>query len=154
MNNTGISNLKDLVSKDVWTAIEDNYEWGSYTSAITNLIQFINEIIQDKSNLENVNNTSLIEQAFSFKLGKSPKIQVNRLQTRTEKDTQEGIMYLLKGACLAIRKPRWYYRFNDNKLTADKIILFYDYVLTFVRDSEQPKLVDDWLEFIFDKIAT
>lgn len=147
MPNKGIDNIKDLISKDIWNVIKDNYERGSYTTAITNLIQYINETVQDKADLENVDNTSLIEQAF---LGKSPKLQINKLQTRTEKDIQEGVGYLFKGACLAIRNPRSHERYTDNKLTADRIILFYDYALDFIRKSEQPKLIDDWIEFIFD----
>ena len=148
MPNKEIDNLKDLRSKDIWNVINDNYERGSYTTAITNLIQYINETIQDKSNLENADNTSLIEQAF---FGKAPKLQISKLETRSEKDIQEGVGHLFKGACLAIRKPRSHERYYDNKLTADRIILFYDYVLDFIRKSEQPKLADDWVEFIFGK---
>ena len=140
--------LKDLISKDVWNVIKDNYERESYTSSITNLIQYINELVQEKANLENVDNTSLIEQAF-FK--KPPCLAINKLQTRTEKDIQEGIGHLLKGACLAIRNPRSHDRYEDDKITADRIILFYDYILNFIRTSEQPNMVEDWLEFIFDK---
>lgn len=148
MPDKGIDNLKDLISKDVWNVIKDNYERGSYTTAITNLIQYINDTIQDKANLENIDNTTLIEQAF---FGKAPKLQINKLETRSEKDVQEGVGHLFKGACLAIRNPRSHDRYSDKKLTADRIILFYDYVLDFIRKSEQPKLVYDWVEFIFDK---
>lgn len=148
MPNKGIDNLKGLISKDVWNVIKDNYERGSYTTAITNLIQYINETIQDKANLENADNTSLIEQAF---FGKAPKLHINKLETRSEKDVQEGVGHLFKGACLAIRNPRSHERYSDDKLTADRIILFYDYVLDFIRKSEQPKLIYDWVEFIFDK---
>lgn len=143
-----IDNLQYLISKDVWNVIKDNYERGSYTTAITNLIQYINETIQDKANLENADNTSLIEQAF---FGKAPKLHINKLETRSEKDVQEGVGHLFKGACLAIRNPRSHERYSDDKLTADRIILFYDYVLDFIRKSEQPKLIYDWVEFIFDK---
>lgn len=139
--------LKALVSTDVWEAIRDNYERGSYTTAISNLIQYINEVVQEKSGLEDVDNTSLMEQAF-FK--KPPLLQINKGQTRTEKDIQVGVGHLLKGACLAIRNPRAHQRQNDDKDTTDRIILFYDYVLGFVRNSSQPQLIDDWLDFVFD----
>lgn len=59
-----MTEIKDVISKDTWLVIKDNYERGSYTTAITNLIQYLNEVVQDKANLENVDNTSLIEQAF------------------------------------------------------------------------------------------
>ena len=143
-----MAELKDLISKDTWVVIKDNYELGSYTTAITNLIQYINEVVQDKANLENVDNTSLIEQAF---FTKPPKLAINKLQTKTEKDIQEGVGHLLKGICLAIRNPRSHKRYNDDKATANTIILFCDYVLNFIRKSQQPTLVEDWLDFVFDE---
>ncbi len=151
MSDKGIADIQSLITNDVWECIKDNYSRGSYTTAITNLLQHINEVVQDKANLEHVDNTSLMEQAFSFNQNKNPKIYINKLQTRTEKDIQEGVLNLLKGGCLAIRNPRSHERYSDDKLTADRIILFYDYVLSFVREANEPKLVDDWLNFILDK---
>ncbi len=146
MDNQHIQDIKSLISINTWNVIKDNYERKSYTTAITNLLQFINEVIQDKANLEQVDNTSLIEQAFFGK-----RLCINKLQTRTEKDIQEGIGHILKGACLAIRNPRSHTRINDDQLTADRIIVFYDYILSFILSSEAPNLVDDWLDFIFDR---
>ena len=114
-------------------------------------MHYLNEVIRDISNLDSADNTTLMEQAFSFNKEKSPKIQVNKLQTTTEKDIQSGVLHLLKGACLDIRNPRSHERYNDDKLTADSIILFYNYVLSLIRNSEQPKIVEDWAEFIYDK---
>ena len=139
--------IGELVSKDVWIVISDNYEKGSYTIAITNLIQYTNEIVREKSGLS-FDNTKLMDVAL---LGQDPTLKINKFQTQTEKDTQAGVGYLLKGLCLAIRNPRAHERYNDNKETADKIILFIDYVLEFVRNSKQPALVEDWLEFVFDE---
>ena len=94
--------IKKMVSKDVWAVINDNYEKGSYTIAITNLLQYANEIVREKSGLS-LDNTKLMEAAF---LGQNPKLKVNKFQTVTEKDIQSGVGYLLKGLCLAVRNPR------------------------------------------------
>jgi len=139
--------IKKMVSKDVWAVINDNYEKGSYTIAITNLLQYANEIVREKSGLS-LDNTKLMEAAF---LGQNPKLKVNKFQTVTEKDIQSGVGYLLKGLCLAVRNPRAHERYDDNKETADRIILFIDYLLEFVRSSKQPSLVEDWIEFVFDE---
>lgn len=138
--------IDELVSKDVWAIIKDNYEKGSYTIAITNMIQYANEIVREKSELS-LDNTKLMDAAF---LGQNPKLKINKLQTETEKDIQAGIGYLLKGLCLAVRNPRAHERYNDKRETADSIILFLNFILEFVRDSKQPALIDDWLEFVFD----
>ncbi|MEG0823939.1 MAG: TIGR02391 family protein [Erysipelotrichaceae bacterium] len=147
MPNNGVTNLRELVSKDIWNVIKNNYENKSYTAAIMNLMLYINEIIQDKSNLENIDNTALIEKAF---FGNNPKLQINKLQTQTEKNIQLGIGHLFKGACFVIRNPRAHERYDDEKLTADRIILFYDYLLSFVINSSEPRLVNDWIKFILD----
>jgi len=140
--------IKNIISKDIWAVIKDNYEKGSYTIAVTNLIQYANEIVREKSGLSSLDNTKLMEASF---LGPNPKLKINKFQTVTEKDIQSGIGYLLKGLCLAVRNPRAHERYDDKKETADKIILFVDYVLEYVRDSKQPALVQDWLEFVFDE---
>lgn len=139
--------IEKLLSKDVWTVIKDNYEKGSYTIAITNLIQYVNEIVREKSGLS-LDNTKLMEATF---FGQNPKLKINKFQTETEKDIQAGVGYLLKGLCLAVRNPRAHERYSDNKETADTIVLFIDYVLEFVRNSKQPALVQDWIEFVFDE---
>ena len=64
-----IMDIKKMVSKDVWAVLNDNYEKGSYTIAITNLIQYANEIVREKSGLS-LDNTKLMEAAF---LGQNPK---------------------------------------------------------------------------------
>ncbi len=39
--------IREMISTDVWIIIEDNYEKGSHTTAITNLLQHVNEIVQE-----------------------------------------------------------------------------------------------------------
>lgn len=139
--------LEHCVSDDVWNVVKDNYGKGSYTTAITNVLQYVNEVVRDKSGLS-LDNTKLMEQAF---LGSNPKLKINKFQTQTEKDIQQGVGFLLKGLCLTVRNPRAHARYNDNNETADIIILFVNYILEFIRDSKQPALVEDWLDFIFDE---
>lgn len=139
--------LKKYISENVWNSIKDYYEKGSYTTAITNLIIYIQEVIREKSELE-FDGTSLMDKAF---LGDKPKILLNKYETRTEKDIQQGIGYILKGICLAIRNPRSHERYNDDIFTANKIILFLDYVLSFLQTSKSGSLVEDWVELLFDE---
>lgn len=140
-------NMEQSVSQDVWNAVKDNYEKGSYTTAITNVLQYANEVVRDKSNLS-FDNTKLMDIAF---LGQSPILKINKFQTQTEKDIQQGIGFLLKGLCLAVRNPRAHERYNDSKETADTIIPFVSFILEYIRDSKQPALVEDWLKFVFDE---
>ena len=141
-----MATLKDTISIDCWDVIKDNYEKGSFTTAITNLIQYINEVCREITGLS-LDNTKLMEKAF---LGDKPSLLINKFETQTEKDTQWGIGYILKGVCLAIRNPRSHKRFSDDQKTATTIILFLDYILQFIKNSKQSLLIDDWAEIIFD----
>jgi uncharacterized protein (TIGR02391 family) len=135
-----------VISKPVWDAIKDNYEKGSYTTAITNLLIYVQDVVREKSGLE-LDGTALMDKAF---LGDKPILQINKLETKTEKDIQSGIGYILKGLCLAIRNPRSHERYNDDKTTADRIIYFVDYILSFIQNTKYGSLVEDWMDLLFD----
>jgi len=138
--------IEKLISKPVWDAIKDNYEKGSYTTAITNLLIYVQDVVREKSGLE-LDGTALMDKAF---LGDKPVLQVNKLETKTEKDIQSGIGHILKGLCLAIRNPRSHERYNDDKRTANRIIYFIDYILSFFQNTRYGSLVEDWMDLLFD----
>lgn len=140
--------LQDKINKKLWNAIKDNYEKGNYTTAITNSMLYLNEVVQEKSGLVGLYNVDLMQQAFSVK---NPKILVNKNQTQTEKNIQESMFYLTTGLCKLVRNPRSHKRYNDDQETADKIILFTDYILGFLENDLSTALVDDWVEFILDE---
>lgn len=138
--------IKDLVRTEVWKIIETNYEKESYSTAIKDLCIYLNDIVREKTELE-LDGTSLMDKAF---MGEKPLLKVNELNTRTEKDIQQGIGFLTKGLCLSIRNPRSHKIYKDDKETADTIILFINYLLGFINKSEQYTLIDDWMELISD----
>lgn len=138
--------IKDLIRADVWKIIQINYQKESYSTAIKDLCIYLNDIVREKAELE-LDGTSLMDRAF---MGEKPLLKVNELNTRTEKDIQQGIGFLAKGICLAIRNPRSHEIYKDDKETADTIILFINYLLGFISKSEQYTLVNDWMEVILD----
>ena len=140
--------LQDKINKKLWNAIKDNYEKANYTTAITNSMLYLNEVVQEKSGLVGLDNVDLMQQAFSVK---NPKILVNKNQTQTEKNIQESMFYLTTGLCKLVRNPRSHKRYNDNQETADKIILFTDHILGFLENDLSLAIVDDWVEFILDE---
>lgn len=142
-----MASIETVISKPIWDAIKDNYEKGSYTTAISNLLIFIQDVVREKSGLE-LDGTNLIERAF---FGDKPLLLVNKYETRTEKDIQYGIGNLLKGLCQAIRNPRAHERYNDDKMTADRIIYFVDYIFGFIQNTKYGSLVEDWLDLLFDR---
>ena len=74
--------LKENIEERLWEFVKKNYNSENYSNAILDSIQFIGDLIREKSGLEGDGNT-LIGIAFG---GENPKIKLNNLQTETEKN--------------------------------------------------------------------
>ncbi|WP_419872923.1 TIGR02391 family protein [Candidatus Pristimantibacillus sp. PTI5] len=139
--------LKFNVQQDLWEAIEKNYENESYSSAILDTIHLLTETIRNKTGLEG-DGSSLIGQAFG---SDNPKIQLNKLQTESEKNVQKGIQDILRGLFTAIRNPRSHDKHSDTKAEADSIIYFVDYLLKIIDKSKVNFEESTFLNRVFEK---
>lgn len=125
-------NINDDIQQELWEAIEKNYANSNYSGAILDAMHMLTETIRNKTGLEG-DGASLVGQAFG---GENPKIQLNKLQTDSEKNIQKGIQDILKGLYTAIRNPRSHDKMNDGKVDADAIIVFIDYMLNVIDKSK------------------
>lgn len=139
--------LKSNIQQELWEVIEKNYENESYSSAILDTIHLLTETIRNKTGLEG-DGSSLIGQAFG---GDNPKIQLNKLQTESEKNVQKGIQDILRGIFTAIRNPRSHDKHTDSKAEADAIIHFIDYLLRMIDNSKLSFEVSNFLQRVFEK---
>ncbi|MEI7522491.1 MAG: TIGR02391 family protein [Candidatus Saccharibacteria bacterium] len=94
-----ISKLHPTIIKHCSKKFEDGYLSDSILTAYKVVLNEIKEItgISDKDG------KPLVEQALSLN---SPIIKLNGLRTQTDKDEQQGYMFLLSGAALGIRNPK------------------------------------------------
>lgn len=139
--------LKFCIQQDLWEGIEKNYENESYSSAILDGIHLLTETIRNKTGLEG-DGSSLIGQAFG---GNTPMIQLNKMQTDSEKNVQKGMLDLLRGLYTAIRNPRSHDKHSDTKADADAIIIFIDYLLKLIDKSKVQFDESIFLERVFDE---
>lgn len=139
--------LKINIQQDLWEGIEKNYENESYSSAILDAVHLLTETIRNKTGLEG-DGSSLIGQAFG---GNAPLIQLNKMQTDSEKNIQKGMVDLLRGLYTSIRNPRSHDKHSDSKLDADAIIIFIDYLLKLIDKSKVHFDVSTFLERVFDE---
>ena len=54
---------KEQIREDLYKAIKSHYEQGDYTEALRDAMFFIRDLLQEKSGLENKDNTELIDQS-------------------------------------------------------------------------------------------
>jgi uncharacterized protein (TIGR02391 family) len=138
--------LKISIEQELWEAIEKNYENESYSSAILDAMHLLTATIRNKTGLEG-DGSSLVGQAFG---GDNPKIQLNKLQTDSEKNIQKGTQEILKGLYTAIRNPRSHDKFNDTKEESDSIIYFIGYLLKIIDKSKVNFEESTFLKRVFD----
>ena len=140
-------NLQSLIRPELWLAISDTYEAGNYNHAIIDAIEYMSEIIREKSGLDG-DGEQLFGKAFG---GESPILRINKLQTVTERDIQQGLLLILIGMYKGIRNPRSHDQVKDTKNTADSIIYFVDYLLGIIDQSQEPFTIPNFVSRVFDK---
>lgn len=138
--------IRNEIDVELWEALEKNYESENYKSAILDAIFKLTETIRNKTGLEG-DGSALIGQAFG---GNDPQIKLNKLQTDSEKDIQKGIQDILRGIYTGIRNPRSHDAMVDDKLSADAIIVFINYLLKLIDQSKLRFSETDFLERVFD----
>jgi len=139
--------LKNEIDLDLWNAIRKKYEVEDYSGSIKDAFLSLTETIRNKGGLEG-DGSSLIGQAFG---GDNPKIKLNKLQTDSEKDIQRGMQELLRGMYTCIRNPRSHDAADDDKATADSIIVFLNYLLKLIDHSKQSFDENEFLSRVFDE---
>jgi len=76
---------------------------GHYSQAIFEAFKYVNIHVKKKSGLSDLDGKNLMSQAFKLS---SPKLRWTDLKTDSDKNEQEGFMFLYMGAIVGIRNPK------------------------------------------------
>lgn len=113
---TGIKLLEERgIHSDIIKVSGQLFEDGHYSQAIFEAYKEINNLVKRKSGLSNLDGRNLMSQAFKLP---TPILQLNKLLTDSDKDEQEGFMFLFMGAIVGIRNPKA----HDHVIQSDPII--------------------------------
>ena len=139
---------REDINSEFWNVFGIHYEKECYTDALKDACLYLVQLVQEKSELEDLDGEKLINNAFSES---NPKLLINDNQTQTEKDEQRGFGFLLRGIICAIRNPISHKRdFKFSKDETDSILLFMNnYILPKLDDSKDFGYVQNWFNFIF-----
>lgn len=141
-------NLSSEISERLWLAVRATYEAGNFSGAILDSVNFLGDVIRDKSGLDS-DGAQLLAPAFS---GTNPIIKVNSLHTQSDQDEQKGVHFLLMGLYSAIRNPRSHGKKSDTAETADAIIHFVDYLLGLIDKARSPFDADQTIGKVLDPL--
>lgn len=92
-------------------ASEALFKDGHYSNAILDAFKEINNFTKEKSGRTDLDGKTLMEQVFKFdfkddNITKKPLLQINDLQSQSDRDEQRGFQFLFMGAMLGIRNPK------------------------------------------------
>ena len=144
--------IENYLRDDLWKAIQAHYERKDYTEAVRDCMYHICDVIREKSGLQDKDGTKLVESAL---LGNNPAILINKNESTTEKDIQQGIGFAFKGLMQAIRNPLSHEKtesFTEDE--ADSVILFSNYLLNRVDRSGGTTKIDDIISLLLDEDFT
>lgn len=140
-------NLQTSIKDNLWLAIQSTYESGNYCHSILDAMHYLSNVLRDKTGADG-DGKALVGQALG---GESPRLRINKLQTETEKNEQQGIESILRGMYQAIRNPRSHEQIEDDQETADSIIYFINYLLRVIERSEEPFVISKFMNRVFDQ---
>ncbi|MBI4547695.1 MAG: TIGR02391 family protein [Ignavibacteriae bacterium] len=141
-----VMNLQSRLDQRVWQAVQTSYEARNFTGAILDAIYFLGDLIRQKTGLSS-DGTALVGQAFG---GKDPKLKVNKLQSESDWNVQNGMEQMLRGLYQCIRNPRSHEKHTDTSEDADAIILFANLLVKIIDLSKSPFTKEDFLKRVFD----
>lgn len=139
--------IKDEIREDLWKSISAHYEKGDFTESLRDAMFLVNEIIREKSGLLDKDGTKLMEASF---LGKNAALLINKNETTTEKDIQEGIGYAFKGLSLSVRNPISHENIATTKSEANAILMYISYLLDKIDLSKGKTKIEDWMALLSD----
>jgi uncharacterized protein (TIGR02391 family) len=130
----------------MWENVSKSYEERNYTAAILDSIQYLGDVVRDKTGLAS-DGMSLVGEAFG---GGKPKLRVNRFETETDKNVQGGIEHLIRGLYKTFRNPRSHEKHIDSQEDANTVLLLVTYLLKVIGQAKSQFEKTSFLERVFD----
>lgn len=135
------------IREDLWKAIQAHYERNDFTEAVRDSVFHMSEVLREKGSITDKDGTKLVDTAL---LGSNPAILVNKNETTTEKDFQQGIGFAFKGIMQSVRNPLSHESFQYTQDEAEVLILYINFLLNQVDKSGGGTKIDNIIELLFD----
>lgn len=142
-----MTNLKLQIEERLWNYIKRSYLSDNYSTAILDAIQFVGDLIREKSGLDN-DGLQLIGGALG---GENPKIKLNNLISETDKNFQKGMENIFRGLYSAYRNPRSHSKVEDSEIEAFEVITFVNHLLKIIDKSTGKFSIDLFMRRILDE---
>ena len=139
--------MKNRLREDLWKAIQAHYERSDYTESVRDSIFHSCEVLREKSGMYDKDGTKLVDAAL---MGNTPAIMINKNETTTEKDIQQGVGFAFKGIMQSIRNPLSHEKIIYTKDEAESIIMYINFLLNLVDRSGGRNKIENIIELLLD----
>lgn len=118
---------------DIAKASNKLYQDGHYANAVEDAVKALNSLVQRKCGISNMDGYKLMQNVFNQN---TPKLKFNELKDQSDKDEQNGFMYLFSGAVTGIRNPRAHKIIKDEPERALEFIAFISLLAKLTEDAK------------------
>lgn len=139
--------MENKLREDLWKAIQAHYERSDFTESVRDAVLHTCEVLREKSGIDDKDGSKLVDAAL---MGSNPAIMINKNETTTEKDVQQGIGFAFKGIMQSVRNPLSHEKFTYTKDEAEAIILYINFLLNRIDRSGGKTKIENIMELLFD----
>lgn len=139
--------MENKLREDLWKAIQAHYERSDFTESVRDAVLYTCEVLREKSGISDKDGTKLVDAAL---MGNNPAITINKNETTTEKDVQQGIGFAFKGIMQSVRNPLSHEKFTYTQDEAESIILYINFLLNRIDHSGGKTKIENIMELLFD----
>lgn len=143
--------LNIKLRENLWKAIQAHYERNDYTEAVRDAVFHMSEVLREKGGIEDKDGSKLVDVAL---LGNNPAILVNKNETTTERDFQQGIGFAFKGIMQSVRNPLSHESLQYTQDEAEVLILYINFLLNQVDKSGGSTKIENIVELLLDEDFT
>jgi uncharacterized protein (TIGR02391 family) len=111
---------------EIKQAVSTLFQNGQYTNAIEDACKVLDGLVKIRSGKHDLSGTKLMQTVFSVN---NPILAFNPLRSDTDRDEQQGMMFLYAGAMLALRNPRAHEIIKDDPEKAIEIIALLSFLV-------------------------
>ncbi len=140
-------NLETEINHELWQAVRRSFESEAWSNAILDSIHFLSDAVRARTGLQS-DGIALAGQAFG---GKSPKLQLSKLETESDRNVQAGVEQLFRGLFQAVRNPRSHDRMVDTQADAEALILFVHYLLRLTGHARASFSLEEFVARVLEK---
>jgi uncharacterized protein (TIGR02391 family) len=119
--------------KGLVAALGDRLDNGAYTDAIIVAGKYLTEVLREKGQVDG-DGSQLAGEVLG---GSAPNLRLNKLQTQSEKDEQQGVLQIVMGYYRGIRNPRHHDHVEDTEDFCIRVLVLIDTLLDYLNRDVQ-----------------